>query len=290
MFANILVNGLAMGGMYAVLAVGFSLVFGVARILNMAHTAFMMVATFLVFIALTVYDLQVVATGLLAVILTAALGLICFKLFFDRIKEHPTTVMIIAVALAMLFQEILLMIFTGTHHGVPSYIEGYITIFDTRVTNDRVLAIGFSAVVLIGLWFLLNKTRLGNAIRVVAEDREVANLMGINVSYIFMVVMVISVSLAAIAGVVMAPILMINPVMWLPPLIVVLAAVVLGGLGSLGGSVIGAFILGFAETVVVFLVPSGSFLRSAVALAVMLVVLMVRPEGLFGVMFEEERL
>lgn len=182
------------------------------------------------------------------------------------------------------------MIFAGTHRGVQSYIDGYITIFDTRVTNDRVLAIGFSAFVLVGLWFLLNKTRLGNAIRVVADDREIANLMGINVSYIYMVVMVISVSLTAIAGVVMAPILMINPVMWLPPLIVVLAAVVLGGLGSLGGSVIGAFILGFAETVVAFVVPGGSFLRNAVALAVMLVVLMVRPEGLFGVRFEEERL
>jgi branched-chain amino acid transport system permease protein len=250
----------------------------------------MMVATFLFFIARTTYDLQVVTSALLAIVVTAALGLVCFKLFFDRIKEHPTTVMIIAVALAMLFQEILLMIFAGTHRGVQSYIDGYITIFDTRVTNDRVLAIGFSAFVLVGLWFLLNKTRLGNAIRVVADDREIANLMGINVSYIYMVVMVISVSLTAIAGVVMAPILMINPVMWLPPLIVVLAAVVLGGLGSLGGSVIGAFILGFAETVVAFVVPGGSFLRNAVALAVMLVVLMVRPEGLFGVRFEEERL
>jgi len=93
-----------------------------------------------------------------------------------------------------------------------------------------------------------------------------------------------------VAGAVVAPLYMVQPYMWMHPLIMVLAAVVLGGLGSAKGSVIAALILGFAETLVIFLVPGGSFLRGAISLCVMVVVLMLRPEGLFGVVFEEERL
>ena len=95
--------------------------------------------------------------------------------------------------------------------------------------------------------------------------------------------------LAAIAGVVVAPLFVVDPLMWLDPLITVLAIVVLGGLGSLKGSVIGALIIGYVETSTVFLLPAGSFLKSAVALSIMVLVLVVRPEGLFGIAFEEER-
>ncbi|MDY7036852.1 MAG: branched-chain amino acid ABC transporter permease, partial [Thermodesulfobacteriota bacterium] len=130
----------------------------------------------------------------------------------------------------------------------------------------------------------------GNAIRTVAEDREIANLMGINVTRIYLITMGISIALAGLGGAIVAPIYTVNPLMWMQPLIVVLASVVLGGLGSIKGSIIAAFVLGFAETAVVFLIPDGSFLRGAVSLTIMVVVLQLRPEGLYGVVFEEERL
>ncbi|MDO9333045.1 MAG: hypothetical protein Q7T57_00775, partial [Dehalococcoidales bacterium] len=116
------------------------------------------------------------------------------------------------------------------------------------------------------------------------------NLMGINVSRILLITMTIASALAAIAGVVVAPTLVLEPYMWTHPLVMIMAIVVLGGLGSVKGSLIGAFIIGFVETAVVFLLPSGSFLKGAIALIVMVVILLVRPEGLFGVVFEEERL
>jgi branched-chain amino acid transport system permease protein len=99
----------------------------------------------------------------------------------------------------------------------------------------------------------------------------------------------ISVGLAAIAGVVVAPVFVVDPLMWLSPLVTMLAIVVLGGLGSLKGSLIGAFIIGYVEAITVFAVPSGSYLKGAVALSIMIVVLLLRPEGLFGIAFEEER-
>ena len=104
-----------------------------------------------------------------------------------------------------------------------------------------------------------------------------------------MATVAISVALAAVAGVVVAPVYVVDPFMWLAPLVTMLAIVVLGGLGSLKGSLIGAFIIGYVEAITVFAVPSGSYLKGAVALSIMVLVLLIRPEGLFGVVFEEER-
>jgi branched-chain amino acid transport system permease protein len=143
--------------------------------------------------------------------------------------------------------------------------------------------------VLLAVWVLLFKSNLGIAIRAVAQDREAANLMGIPEGRIATVTMAISVSLAAVAAAMVAPLGVIEPLMWLHPLIVVMAAVILGGLGSIKGSIIGAFILAFVEVTLVFLIPGASFLRGAVSMAAMLTVLLFRPEGLYGVFMEGER-
>ncbi len=290
MVADILFNGLVASGMYALLAIGFALIFSVARIVNMAHTAFYMIAAFLVYLGISTLHYGLVPSLIAAIAVVMLIGVVCFKVFFDRIKEHEATVMIISIALAMLFQEILLMIFGGTYRSIPSFIEGYIEIAGTRISNQQLFAVGSTAIILVGLWVWLSMTRIGNAIRAVAQDPETANLMGINVSNIYLIVMAVSAGLAGVAGVVMAPVHMISPLMWAHPIVIVLASIVLGGMGSIGGSVVGALILGYVETLVVFLVPGGSFMGGAVSLAIMVLVLLIRPEGLFGVFFEEERL
>ena len=184
----------------------------------------------------------------------------------------------------------MLLTFGAQYQRIPPFVEGYFEIGGVSVLNQHFFTAGASIITLVGVWLLLSKTKLGKAIRAVDQDREMANVMGINVTKTSMQVMGISVILAGVAGAVTAPTIMINPLMWTNPLVIVLSAVVLGGLGSIKGSAIAAFILGYAETMVVFLVPDGSFLRGAVSLSVMVLVLLVRPEGLFGVAFEEERL
>ena len=146
-----------------------------------------------------------------------------------------------------------------------------------------------AAVMLVFTWLVLYRTRLGLAIRATANDLEVANLMGMNVHRVAMATLALSVGLAAVAGVVVAPVFVVDPRMWLAPLVTMLAIVVLGGLGSLRGSLIGALILGYVEAITVFAVPAGAYLKGAVALAIMVAVLLAKPEGLFGVVFEEER-
>ena len=289
MALDIIIAGLINGSTYALLAIGFSLIFGVARIVNIAHTAFYMVASYCIYLIVQKLGYHPFVGMLVAVPLITLLGLIFYKLFIDPIREHEAAVLIGTIALAIAIQEIMLLIFTGDYLSVPALVKGYFTIFDVKVFYQQLLTFVVALIILGALRLLLMNTKLGLAIRSTAEDREVANLMGINESRVAMITMGISVGLAAVTGSVVVPLTTISPFMWMHPLIMMMAVVVLGGLGSIKGSFAGAYILGFAEALVVFLIPMGSFLKGSVALSIMILVLLIRPEGLFGIAFEEER-
>ncbi|HEY5634789.1 MAG TPA: branched-chain amino acid ABC transporter permease [Burkholderiaceae bacterium] len=289
MFQDILVTGLINGGVYALLAIGFSLIFGVARIVNIAHTAFYMLAAYCFYTLLVKAGLGMALGGVIAVSAVVLLSVLCYKLVIEPVREHESAVLIATIALALIFQEGMLLIFGGHFLGIPSTLEGVVSVFGVTIPYQRVLILVAAAAMLFATWWLLHRTRLGLAIRATANDLEVAALMGMNVNRVAMATVAISVALAAIAGVVVAPVFVVDPFMWLAPLVTMLAIVVLGGLGSLKGSLIGAFIIGYVEAITVFALPQGSFLKGAVALTIMVVVLLARPEGLFGVAFEEER-
>ncbi|MDI6822818.1 MAG: branched-chain amino acid ABC transporter permease [Bacillota bacterium] len=289
MWADILVNALMNASVYAMLAVGFSLIFGVARIINLTHTALYMLAAYLIFSFTTGAGMSLLPAALLSIAAVVALAVISYKLLIDPMREHETTVLIITVALALAFQELMLIFYGGHFRSVPTFLAGYSTVLGVRVSNQYLLTIGALAVILGVVWLLLMKTRLGLAIRAAAQDREIANVMGMDVSLVATAAVAVGAALAGTAGALVAPLLILEPRMWLHPLTIVLAVVVLGGLGSLKGSLLAAFIIALTETLVVFLVPLGAFLKGAVSLAIMILVLLLRPEGLFGVAFEEER-
>lgn len=289
MIENIVINGLINGGVYALLAIGFSLIFGVARIVNIAHTAFYMLAAYFIFTFTTRLGWPPLFSILLTVFLVPIVGVVTYKLTIEPIREHEITVMIVTIAVAMIFQELMLIIFGGHFRGNPSLFPGFLEFGGVRVSIQHLLTLIVVFAVLMVTWGILFQTKLGIAIRATAQDREVANLMGMNVNQVAMITMAIAVAMAAIAGALIAPLFVVEPYMWLHPLVMMLAVVVLGGLGSIKGSFLGAFILGFSETLVVFLIPLGAFLKGALSLSIMIIVLLFRPEGLFGVVFEEER-
>jgi branched-chain amino acid transport system permease protein len=289
MLLDIIISTLINGSVYALLAIGFSLIFGVARIVNIAHTAFYMVAAFFIYYGNQKMGINPILAMILAVVLVTALGLISYKLFIDPIREHEAAVLIATIALAMVFQEVMVLLFGAEFMGVANLIDGFMTVFGVKVTYQQILTFFTVFVVLIAVWVLLMKTKIGLAIRSTAQDRDVANLMGMNVARVAMLTMGISVALAALTGAIVVPLQILDPFMWMHPLIMMMAVVVLGGLGSIKGSFTGAYILGLAESLVVFMIPMGAFLKGSVALTVMILVLLVRPEGLFGVAFEEER-
>jgi branched-chain amino acid transport system permease protein len=286
---NIIITGLITGSMLALLAISFSLIFGVARIVNIAHTAFYMVAAYCIFSLTGKFGFNPVMGMMIAVVVVTVFGLLAYKFLIDPIREHEAAVLIATIALAMIFQEAIMLIYTGDYRTVSALIEGYFTVAGVKVFYQQVLTFGVVLAVLALLWFLLMKTKLGLAIRSTAEDREVANLMGMNDSRLAMITMAISVALAGFTGAVLAPLTVLSPYMWMEPLILMMAVVVLGGLGSIKGSFVAAYILGFTEALVVFMIPKGAFLKGSVALTIMILVLLLRPEGLFGISFEEER-
>jgi len=289
MLFDIVITSLINGSIYALLAIGFSLIFGVARIVNIAHTAFFMLAAYCIFFLTHRLGLNPVLAMLIAIILAILLGILAYKLVIESIREHEAAVLIATIALAMIFQELTLLAFKGEFRSVPALIAGYFSIFGAKIAYQQLLTIIVVLLTLAGTWWLLMKTKLGLAIRATAQDREVAGLMGMDEGMVAVVTMAISIGLAALAGAVVAPLSVIHPAMWMSPLIMMMAVVVLGGMGSLKGSFVGAYILGLAEALVVFLLPAGAFLKGPVALSIMILVLLVRPDGLFGVSFEEER-
>jgi branched-chain amino acid transport system permease protein len=289
MLQDILVTGLVNGGVYALLAIGFSLIFGVARIVNIAHTAFYMLAAYCFYTLLVKAGLGFAVSGIVSVAAVTLFSVLCYRLVIEPVREHEAAVLIATIALALIFQELMLFTFGGHYLGIPSTLDGMAAVAGVSIPYQRLLILGVAAAMLVATWALLYRTRLGLAIRATANDIEVASLMGMNVNRVAMATVAVSVALAAIAGVVVAPVFVVDPFMWLSPLVTMLAIVVLGGLGSLKGSLIGALIIGYVEAITVFALPAGAFLKGAVALSIMVLVLLVRPEGLYGVAFEEER-
>jgi branched-chain amino acid transport system permease protein len=290
MLQLIVVLTLVTGGVYALLAIGFSLIFGNARVINMAHTAFFMVAAYGMWYFMRELGLNAIESIAITVPGVTILGLLAYWFLINRIREHQAAVLLMTVALALVFQEIFLGIFGSNYSSAPYLISGYSVILGIRVLNQHLLTLGIVAVVIVAVWLVLTKTKLGIAIRATAQDAEIANLMGISVPRTLLITMGIATALAAIAAVAVAPIWVVYPYMWNEPLVIVLVIVVLGGLGSVKGSIIGAFIVAFVEVLVAATMPSGTYLKLMFAMLAMVIVLVVRPGGLFGILFEEERL
>lgn len=290
MFSMILINGLVAGGIYALLALGFALVFGVARIMNMAHTAFYGVAAFLLYTFYVILRVPYLIGSLIGILIPVLIGALYYRFALDRVKQHELAVVILSLALAVLFQEILLVIFSSEFKGVPAFIDGFVQVSGVRVAYQQIFALCVCIVCLVLVWLLLLKTKLGLAIRAISQDKEIANVAGINVTKFSMITVALSIALAGITAVVIAPVQTIEPHMWIAPMITVLAAVIIGGIGSFGGAVVGAFVLAFSEVAFTTIVPMGSWLKGTVSLIAMVVVLLIKPEGIFGKVFEEERL
>lgn len=290
MIASILILTLVNGSVYALLAAGMSLLFGVGRIINLAHTAFFVLAGYSMYYFMRALDWGALPSITITVVGVTLVGVLVYRFLINRVRQHQQAVLLITVALAMAIQEILLALFGEYYRSSPDLIPGVTVIFGNRVQNQYLLIIGAVAAVLIILSLLLSKTKLGTAVRATANDAEIASLMGINVSRTLMITMGIATGLAAVAAVLVSSIWVIYPMIWIEPLTMVLVIVVLGGLGSIKGSFIGAYMIALAEVLAIRFVPSGAYLAMPLMLLVLVIVLVVRPGGLFGIVLEEERL
>ena len=290
MLEDLLINGATTGAVYALLALGFTLIYGVAKILNLSHGAFYMLGAYIFYASLDFLQLETFPALILAVIFVAFIGAIVYGLLIRPIIESELNVMVVTLGAAMVFQYMVILLFGSTHKTVPYLIPQLplVEILGVSVRTQKIVALAVSLSLIVVLWIFISKSKIGGAMRAMAQDREVATLMGINTERLFVLTLVISASLAAIAGVLVTPLSVASPDMWMFPLIISFSVVILGGLGSIKGSLVGAFILAYSEESVVFLAQGEEHLRGAFSLLIMVLVLLLRPSGLFGKRVEME--
>jgi branched-chain amino acid transport system permease protein len=282
---------LVLGSTYAILSSGLALIYGVGRIINLAHTAFLMIAAYIIWYLTSIQGWGFSASIAISVVGTGLLGVLVYRFLLDRVREHHAAVLLMTIALAMFMQELITPLFGWDPHQIPFVISGSTKIGPVLIYNQYLLTLGIATAVVILLWLVLSKTRAGIAIRATAQDAEIASLMGVSVSRTLMITMGIGTALAAVAGLFLPPMEGgLSAFMWAPPLFMVLVVVVLGGLGSLKGSYIASFFVGWIQAMAMTLSPTLSYLSQAFAMLAMVIVLVVRPQGLFGTFFEEEKL
>jgi len=277
---EIIIYGAVSSAIYAMLAVGFTLIFGVARVLNLSHGAFYALGAYFTYTYNGLLGIPLLVAAVLAVATVAALGVAMERVMVRPLRDSGLAVLMITLAMSLLIEQVLLLTFGSETQNVQSLVSDKVTLFDVDIGGQRLLALGVSVVLISGLWLFIQRTRLGNAILAVSQDAEGAQYMGINVNRVFGGVMGMSAALAAAAGVLAAPFSKVEPGMGLLPMTKAFSIVILGGLGSIRGSLLAAAVLGFSETLVGYLVSSS--LTELVSLVVILLVLILRPAGLFG--------
>jgi branched-chain amino acid transport system permease protein len=267
-------------GIWALVASGFTLIFGVARILNFAHGTFFVLAAYLGIVMVSSGVNPYLAT-LLSIVLVGFFAVAIYALLLSRIREHEVMVIIATLALALLVEQVLLLIFG--EHGIsyPSLITGVLRLGGTPITLKRIAAFVIAIIVIVLLELFINRTRLGKMISAASQNFEGAMLVGLDVEKLFRVTMFISAVLAGIGGILYTQIFAATPIAAVKSLIFAFAIVILGGLGSVRGSIIAAFIVGYILTITINLF--GARWSEFVALLFIIGILIVKPTGLFGV-------
>lgn len=281
MIPQIIIFGTVHGAVVSLLAIGLSLVYGVGGVMNLAHGAFYLVSGY-VFYWVVVYANLGLLWGIIIVLITALIiGAVSYLLCIKPLLKSPIGVLMITFAIAFFFQALILVIVgIGSPLLMDPLIEGSITIFGVTFGAQNILIIILSLTIVVFVTLFISKTKLGKSIRAVAQDREAATIMGINADRILMYVVMISALLAGFAAILNVPREYISPYVGWSILIESFAVVILGGMGSLPGSVVGSFILGYATSICNYVIdPSFAPLIPGI---IIIIVLVVRPQGIFG--------
>jgi branched-chain amino acid transport system permease protein len=283
--AAILVSGLVAGSLYALMASGLSLVWGTLRMFNFAHGTLLMLGAY---VAWYVADSRSLDLGLqvgipVALVLLATLGIVLYWLLVRPFLTRPgadLVVIINTLAGATFLQNGAQEVFGPRYKQLDRVVKGEIKVLNTAVGLQETLIIILTPVVLLVLALLLKRTKLGLAIRAVEQNHDSALLVGVNVGRVYPLVFAVSAVLAALAGIMLGGLFFITPVMGSDPLLRAFIVVVFGGLGSLPGTVVGAYVIGLIEAIAVFVV--GLYWAPVVLFIVLILVMILRPTGLMG--------
>lgn len=277
---EILIYGAVTSAIYAMLAVGFTLIFGVARVLNLAHGSFYALGAYGAYVLTSVVGLPLWLAAILSVVGVAVFGVLVEKILIRPLRYSQLGVLMITLAIALVVEQTLFLTFGSEYRNVPAFVDTKINLGGVDVAGQRLLTLVVAGGSIAILYLFIQRTRLGSAILAISQDADAAKYMGIPSDRIFSLVMAMSAALAAMAGILAGPFLSVQPSMHLLPIVKAFAIVVVGGLGSIPGSILAAFMLGYAETIVAYQI-STSWTEIVSVLATLLM-LVIRPAGIFG--------
>ena len=293
-FLQQMVNGLSLGSLYALIAIGYTMVYGILRLINFAHGDLIMVSAYVAVMGVGWFRWPWTLACGVAVVTTGFLGVLLELGAYRPLRTAPRISLLISAIAASFFLENLSLVIVGgipRPFPVPAWLADSLVVGSTFIPRLSLVIPVVTAALLGGLFLLLYRTQMGRAMRAVAYDLETTSLMGVNVNRVISLAFLVGSLLAGGGGLLWAmkyP--QINPFMGIVPGLKAFIAAVLGGIGNLAGAVVGGLLLGFLEVMLVALFPDWSGYRDALAFILLILILLVRPTGLLGEVLGEEKL
>lgn len=278
-----LINGLRSGSIYALIALGYTMVYGIAKMINFAHGDIIMVGAYTLYVLVALLKVPAVVAVVLTIIICSVLGIVIEKVAYKPLRKAPAlSVLITAIGVSFFLQSLALLIFKPNPIAFKSIINvNSIRIGDITISGISLVTFIITFICMIALTYFINKTKTGAAMKAVSEDKAAAELMGINVNRTISITFAIGSGLAAVAGILfVCQYQSIQPTLGALPGIKAFVAAVLGGIGSIPGAMIGGLVLGLIESISKAYISSQ--LSDAIVFGVLVVVLLVKPSGLLG--------
>jgi branched-chain amino acid transport system permease protein len=282
LFVEQVVNGLTLGAYYALVAVGLALVFGVARLVNFAHGEFFMLGAYILYYAYGVNHLPYPLVVLLAILGLGAFGALFHEVIYKPVMHRTWSVQLIAtLAASFILANGAIIAFGSTQRAAATpLVTEVLTVGGVHVAYQRLVILGVAIVAFLGLQQFIQRTRFGRAMRAIAQNREAAQVLGVDLAQVTLLTFVVSAALTGLAAALVAPLYLIFPTVGSLLTLKAFAVVVIGGMGNVGGALIAAFVVGVAEALGAGYISVEY--RDAIAFVLMIAVLLWRPLGLMG--------
>lgn len=275
-----IINGLSLAGIYILVGLGLTLVMSIANITQMSHGEIYMIGSYLMYTFVAVLRLNFVLALVLTAVAVAVLGVLIERFAFRPVTGDPDHAMIVSIGLILVFQNIVLVVAGGNAKSFTSSFSGVIKVFGTTLSWQRLVIIIVALVLVIALLVFVKTSRMGQAMLAMSQDRVGAALQGVSVNRMAMLVISLGCVFAAIGGALVAPLFGIIPTMGSFALMKGICVIIIGGLGSITGALIGGFLIGLIDGLLPLF--TSSYVASLVSFAAVIVVLLVRPRGIAG--------